>query len=462
MTIKEELSENCKNLPEILDFSVDMPEPNSPVMIYEGEFEIKYESFEIKVEGIIQYDWFPNSGVRFSGEVAVGEIDLFKISMSQSVIILVNGLEFSQGFITTTNFGNSEISSHIEGKSFKKVVFGDKTIAVNKLRFSIPNLRDFRGMAVKKKTEGNTQILRSRLTLENNNYIITLDKCPDFTKRQDSLEKKGGFNILYAGELINKKGSIDYEDTRDILNCLNAFLSFLNGRRTSALFIQGVYESDVIWCDFSNHLVDSYKAVNSWPQFSNVDSLNKIWFKFSEFWKDSDSRDFLTSLIHWYVEANCQAGFTEGSIIMAQTALELIYNWWIIEDKKLIIGKDSENINASNKIRLLLSQLNISHSVPISFNHLQEYIINNINVIDAPDAVVQIRNAIVHSQEEKRRKLSEINLLAKYEALQLSIWYIEMSLLCILGFDDKYQNRCSGVSEVEEYVPWTKRNKEII
>jgi hypothetical protein len=114
---------------------------------------------------------------------------------------------------------------------------------------------------------------------------------------------------------------------------------------------------------------------------------------------------------------------------MAQTALELLYNWWIIENKKMILGKDSENINASNKIRLISSQLNISYSVPSSFTLLQKFVDENENINDAPEAIVQIRNAIVHSQQEKRKKLDSIHYKAKYEALQLSIWYIEMTLL---------------------------------
>ena len=153
------------------------------------------------------------------------------------------------------------------------------------------------------------------------------------------------------------------------------------------------------------------------------------------------------------------AGFSEGSIIMAQTALELLYNWWIIENKKIIIGKDSENINASNKIRLLLSQLNINHTVPIAFSNLQAFIDSEKQIIDAPDATVQIRNAIVHSQEEKRKKLSSIHYKAKYEALQLCLWYIEMTLLKILEYDDKYYNRTSSEfikSKAIEFVPWLK------
>ncbi len=160
------------------------------------------------------------------------------------------------------------------------------------------------------------------------------------------------------------------------------------------------------------------------------------------------------------MEANGNTGFSEGSIMMAQTALELLYNWWIIERKKIIIGKDSENINTSNKIRLLLSLLNIPYSVPGSFECLQKFLRDNKDISDAPEAIVQIRNAIVHSQEEKRKKLSAIHYKAKYEALQLCIWYIEMALLCILDFDEKYFNRCSKeiyASKAEQFVPWTKQ-----
>lgn len=111
----------------------------------------------------------------------------------------------------------------------------------------------------------------------------------------------------------------------------------------------------------------------------------------------------------------------------------------------MIIGKDSENINASNKIRLLLSQLEVSHAVPEAFTHLQKFVEENENITDAPEAVVQIRNAI--------------HYMAKHEALQLSIWYIEMTLLRILNFDEKYLNRCSKevwASEAEVFPPWSR------
>jgi len=98
--------------------------------------------------------------------------------------------------------------------------------------------------------------------------------------------------------------------------------------------------------------------------------------------------------------------------------------------------------------------------VPLSFDKLQSFIDESKDIIDAPDAVVQIRNAIVHSQEEKRKKLSSIHYKVKAEALGLCVWYIEMSLLNILNFDNIYYNRCIRglfTSNSKQLVPWSKK-----
>lgn len=442
---------------EIIESPIEMLEANSSIKIYEGEFMIKEGETEIIISGRIQYDWFPNSKANFSGEVLDEFTEIFKIIDRQnSITVIIDDLEFGIGFITNTNF-NTRIS--IKGTISQHAILGDKTIAVQKLRFSIPNMRDFHGLPVTKKTTENEFSGMNRLKLENDKYLISIDKCINYKTLRKELDEKGGYLILYAGELICKKGAITHEDVKDILHCLNTFLTFMNGRRTSAIFIHGIYEDEIIWRDFTNYHTDVYKFAPSWPEVHSVNGLNELFQNFTKIWKDKDDKQFLTSAIHWYIEANNNSGFSEGSLIMAQTALELLYNWFIIENKKLIIGKDSENINASNKIRLLLSQLNINYLVPQKFSYLQQFIDDNIQIIDAPDAVVQIRNAIVHSQEEKRKKLSEIHFLAKHQALQLCIWYIEMSLLAILSYNGKYSNRCSSElysSDTVEDVPWQK------
>lgn len=459
---EDETLEMLKEVPEINPFSVNMSDANEQIKIYEGEFILKNDLIEIKIVGNVAFVWFPNSGANFYGRAIVNPDELIKIfNELNSFILLIDGFEVGQGFITKTNFNNSHKDIFIIGTLAQQVILGDRSISVKKIQFSVPNLIEFHGLPVKKITGNEFGVSMNRLRLENDHYVITIDKCRDYKKREDLLKEKGGFIILYAGELTSKKGSLSHADTKEVFHCLATYLSFLNGRRTSALFIKGIHDDQIVWSDYTNYFVDTYKAVHSWPQRNSIIGLNELWKKFNSFWQDTDDKNFLTSVIHWYVEANGHAGFSEGSIILAQTALELIYNWWIIEQKGMILGKDIENISASNKIRLILSQLNIDFKTPIGFTHLQAFQDSMGNKADAPEAIVYIRNAIVHSQEEKRKKLSQINYRAKFEALQLYIWYIEMALLCILKYDNKYYNRCSNETyaiKAEEVVPWSSKS----
>lgn len=450
------------NIPDIIESSIAMSEANTPIEIHKGEFYLKNKDIEIKVKGSISFKWLPSLGQYFSGEVIsksnnnILSREVAKELTGKEFEIINKDLKYGKGIVvyTTVNQGGSLEGTFIKGKIHKLNVVGDKSISVEKIFFSIPNLRVIHGSVVKNHT--NRSLLMARLELENDDYIITIDKCPNYKAKLKSLKDNGGYIILYSGELKRKKGSVNLKDTGDIFYCLNTFITFLNGRRTAAVFLQGVYEDDVKWIDYSNKIIDPYKSVQSWMHEFSTKGLNDLWKKFSELWQDINDKNFLDTLIHWYVEANSNSGFTEGSIMMAQTALELLYNWWIVEDKKLIIGEDAKKMSASNKIRLLLSQLNISHLAPGRFTELQKFIDNDSNIIDAPDAIVQIRNAIVHSQEEKRRKIIAIHPNAKHEALELSIWYIEMALLRILSYQGKYINRCSEINN-EEYVPWKNK-----
>lgn len=443
-------SEKLKDVPQIIESSIKMTEPNSIIEIFKGEFTIQNEEIEVKVIGSLCYEWFPHPRPTFSGEPKIGTGALFsQIIKANTFKIIIDGLDTGEGYITESNFGGPNQKAFIQGIYSQTAFIGDRSIPVERIIFSVPNLREFLGALVKKEKQNSISSLMNRIELENENNIFILDKSSEYKELNNSLRKKGGYVLQYSGELTSKKGPLLFKDIGDSFHCLNTFLNFLNGRRTSALFISGFVGQEKIWSDYSSYSVNSYKYVHSWP--TQFPDLSDIWQRFCHLWKDNNNKDFLTSAIHWYVEINNNAGYIEGSIIMAQTALELIYNWWIIEDKKLILGRDSENISASNKIRLLLSQLNVSASIPESFNYLKE-LVGKDNVADAPDAIVLIRNAIVHSNHDKRKKLLEIDNDAKYEALKLSIWYIEMALLRILEFDGKYEDRCSKTSR---YVPWS-------
>lgn len=434
---------------------LSMPEPNSEIIIFEGNYTIIRNESEYNVLGKIIFKWIPITGVHFSGEIQNGKILIEEIKNNAGTTkIILNDLEFGEGLIS--NYNSSKILL-ISGIIHSPAVIGDSSIKVDKIKFCVPNLRNFEADRLNKISDSQYSFNNGRLTFENESYKIIIDKDMKFKGRHEALVENGGFNILNNGELICNKNPISFSESNEVFNCLSIFLSFLNGRRVLTFFHQGVHNDEVTWTDYSNYRIDQFKNVASFPSQDSITGLNELWQKFYITWQSPEDRFFLIYVIHWYTEANSSAGLVEGSIIMAQTAIELIYNWWIIEKKNLLVGKDSDSISASNKIRLLLSQMNINYLVPEAFVNLQKFIAQNNEIVDGPDAIVQIRNAIVHSQEEKRKKLQKIDHNATQEALYLYLWYIEMAMLKILDYNEIYFNRCSKErfkANCEEYVPW--------
>jgi len=79
-----------------------------------------------------------------------------------------------------------------------------------------------------------------------------------------------------------------------------------------------------------------------------------------------------------------------------------------------------------------------------------------MNWLDAPHALTEIRNSLVHPEHKKRGKY-DIQIFI--EAHNLSQWYLEMSILAICNYKGKYYNRLiSGqrVGDIDNVpnVPW--------
>jgi hypothetical protein len=454
----ESIDEFIKDIPPIIELPVEMDKANQIIEIYSGSFLLKNEKTKMLIDGKIEYHWFPQKGAIFTGSIISENESSF---MSEDALddydLIIDDLVVGKCFIINRRISSSSDKAQIKGVFTKYAVIQDSSISVDSVTFAIPNLKSFIGVTVHKKFENSVSRSNSRLQFENKEYKVIIDKTIDYKNRLESLNSNGGYLLLYSGIISKKNGSISLEKARVFFYCFDTFITFLNGRRISTTFHNGIFENNKVWSDFSNYSIDIHKTANSWTLAHSINGLNELFQNFSSLWTDENDRNFLISAVHWYIEANNNSGYTEGSIIMAQTALELIYNWLLIEKNGLLVGRDSENINAANKIRLLLSHLKIDNNVPEAFNELQELVDSSTEYVDAPDVVVQIRNAIIHSQIEKRKKISALPFQTKYQALQLCIWYIEMSLLFILKYKGKYTNRCSkelypGDREIN--VPW--------
>ncbi|WP_096292838.1 hypothetical protein [Nitrosomonas ureae] len=71
--------------------------------------------------------------------------------------------------------------------------------------------------------------------------------------------------------------------------------------------------------------------------------------------------------------------------------------------------------------------------------------------IDAPHALTEIRNSLIHPEHKKRDQLDS----AYFDAWNLGLWYLEMGILAICNYEGAYGNRLklNRMGEVEN-VPW--------
>ena len=171
-------------------------------------------------------------------------------------------------------------------------------------------------------------------------------------------------------------------------------------------------------------------------------------------WANEEWRETLHEVIYWYLNANEPARGTDAGIILAQTAIERLSYEFAVKEKRLLAVDGFKDLRASDRFRLLFSSLGIPLDIPAATPKLQRLACNSqLKWLDAPHALTEIRNSLVHPEHKRRDQFRSVY----YEAWNLSLWYLEMTILAICGYSGTYSNRLKlhWVGQVED-VPWKK------
>jgi predicted HTH transcriptional regulator len=106
-----------------------------------------------------------------------------------------------------------------------------------------------------------------------------------------------------------------------------------------------------------------------------------------------------------------------------------------VKEKKLLTLKGFKDLWASDKFRLLFSSLGIPLDIPPATPALQGLASSGqMNWIDAPHSLTEIRNSLVHPEHKHRGQLGT----AFHEAWNLGLWYLEMGILAVCGYSGTY------------------------
>lgn len=447
-----------KDLPQILAPCIEMKYPNEDIPIHGGQFLLVPDSGEkILMSGNINFTWFPSTGLSFSGTIISNTFTKIAIRkmLSDEFSIHLNDTPIGKFLLTNTAFkiGENE-NTKLQGVSVDQCCIGNCSEAVEKIKFEICNFHSFIGQKVT-----NPQIIEknyapNRIEFQNKGFTLTIDRHWHYKDKWQALKETGGYLTTCSGELKLVQGSLSKEEATKILKSFNFFLSFLTGSRVSVLFQHGIRTNgEIAWKDYSMNQVQRFKSVVSWTKKIHCrekNYFNELWDQFYTLWnEDEETREMLMLIIHWYVEANNQAGRVEGSIIMAQAALELLFNW--ISSRETITSKNKIK-SAEEKIRLLVDHLGITSEIPTTYSYIIEFITPfGRNRKDGPYAINQVRNTFTHSKPKNMKHSIKLNVFAIDQALQLSLYYIELSLLKILKYKGPFYNRTTRSKMLIDY-----------
>nr|WP_299486113.1 hypothetical protein [uncultured Allomuricauda sp.] len=440
------------DIPMVMEDLLVMDKPNSPIIIHEGPFYLKYEGKKVILEGSIFYRWLPSPDIRFKAKGALPAKFLWEVMEKDfQTYLLIGDYNLGEIIVTVLEEANEPGICDVEGLFAGTPCKEDEQQQVDTVKFCLHNLKSFGTVLAKQKVDGRVRTGQNRIELDCAEYKITIDKRNDFKKQNETLQSTGGFFVLYNGEIQLKKAH-SKDEVNDLCFALGMFLSFINGRRVHPIFLHGYKKGSLVWNYYPRAINEAFQGVNSWSLgFMAKMEFDHMWDRFSKLWEDDNSKDFLVFYIKWYCEANSPELSSDTRLIMAQSILELVFNWWLVETAGLIQGKDAKFLDASNKIRLILSSCSMSRDIPENFKELKA-VMKGQSSSDGPEAIVHVRNALVHARQTNREKIKKIGGVARMQALQLAIFYGELALLKILNYGNtRFQNRCDHKAY---QVPW--------
>lgn len=440
----KEWNERIDALPELIMPPLAPQKINASFAIYQGKFKIHLETSIVELTGEIYFSYRPKPGVRFkgTGDYYSPDFNIIKIE--------INGKSILHGHAFITHVGESD--HEISGIINNPMVIFESAFAAKEFTSCLPNFQELLGLPVR---SGN-KMVNNRMVFENDQWLIKVDLLPATKMLKKEVKAEGGYLLSHGAKVVNKTTTFDYHKSVEIISDLGLFFTFLNGCRSFPGMIQATANGQICWNDFSAFHADTYNEEYSWlPQKYDI-NLSELWFNYYSIVRDKNDRECMDFLIHWYVEANNNSGFAEGSVVFLQNAFELLFNWQIVEKLGQITVKQAKKMSAAEKLRNIMRQAKLPLGFSAKYQNLIEQLsTQGIAVQDFPELFTRLRNSIVHANENKRQTLQKIPSMARFHIRQMGIHCLELLILHVLGYRGVYANRISE-------NPWSGGNEELV
>ncbi len=428
-------------------------QPNDSILLTQTKASVLIEEKEYKVDAKVYLDLLPDAIIHICTSLPyISSSQIFNV---EELAVAGKDLPVLAEKVNPSSAGKVDVTWCLSEEPMTGL--GDQNTSINSVVFHLFNYKGLFGTRRSVESVGKTSHAIQHVDIKANGWKVELKSLPTTSETLKTLKETGGYGLTHIGCLQKEDGSsFEGKTAEDMLTVLRTFLSFSKGMWCNPCLAVGFdNEENRVW-EAWNSPRGHWDRPPSWFDPHHCEQLVNLFPSFLTKWENESWQEALSEVIYWYLSSNCSTlgrgiGIDAG-IILTQAAIERLSYEYAVKTKRLITVNGFKDLRASDKFRLLFSSLGISIDISSQTPNLQKLALaREIKWLDAPHALTEVRNSLVHPEHKHRHQFNS----AFYEAWNLGLWYLELSILRICGYSGSYSNRLINkhVGTVED-VPW--------
>lgn len=435
--------------------------PNESVLLASNKpFKCRTKQGEANGQADIMLVFLPRPKINIDAELPASDVPILYSGISDDPQVWIRGQELKV-ILTKVNLSTTSSTCQMEFTPQSEPVHwtGDDNTKISKVVFHLFNYKDTRGTDRSVRELGQQKVTYPVTKMETAEWIIEVHNynTSDCIKQ---LKETGGYGLTHIGCFYRADSSqFDGKTAMTMLEHLHHLFTFSKGSFCSPVLAVGFNDNEQKVWELLNSPREPWSNPISWFDSHHCDQLVNLFPGFIEKFEDKTWGDTLQKVLYWYARSADPSGSgIDTGIILTQIAIERLAYEYSVNHKKMLDAEDFQKLKASNKFRLLFSSLGIPMVISESQTEIHK-VAKIFGYSDAPHALTDIRNSLVHPKKNRDKELKDVY----YEAWALGLWYLELAILSICNYHGTCFNRLSGelwVGNVEN-VPWLSDKSEV-
>lgn len=421
--------------------AIDSPllKEKNKITIYKGVFSLEAEEKSYCAEGEIYMILNPKVAIKFKGE-----------TQEINDLIREDDLELSIPEMLPTR---GTVTSLRNGKIFEGIIFeqikNSENPYVDRYFLYVVNYTKFIGYSV----NFNERKYKGGMYFEIEGWSIEMQKRHDYKDIFNVLGKSIENSITHIIEIKRIDGEkFKKNDASKICEVLKWVFNITTGRHISMPIEIGELDKELVYKNYQKQLTSVYRSRANWFPKHKGKVLEELFYQIYDKFDDSYLKKVIGDVILQYVEI-LETTFLENKIIHSQIALEKLSYVLLTQQSPQIISNTKFKKNSfSENLECILEKLNVEAKLK------EEYTIFESDFESGPHLLAQYRNHIAHPKPKPI--FENYSIEKKYLILELSIYYVELLMLYLVGYNEVYFNRLNFPEWQGNYeeLPWNLEN----